>query len=46
MTNRLRPLPALGALLDDCARAAWRISDGISLRYFTHTHEAARSLGA
>ncbi len=42
----LRPLPALGALLDDCARAAWRISDGISLRYFTHTHEAARSLGA
>ncbi|GAB3364648.1 circularly permuted type 2 ATP-grasp protein [Giesbergeria sinuosa] len=40
------PLPALGQLLERCTSATWRVSDGISLRYFTHTHESSRSLGA
>ncbi|WP_137895036.1 circularly permuted type 2 ATP-grasp protein [Ramlibacter sp. 2FC] len=38
--------PALGELLERCASIAWRISDEISLRYFTHTGEANQSLGA
>lgn len=41
-----QPQAALGQLLDSCTGAACRVSDGISLRYFTHTHEASRSLGA
>ncbi|MDD2610081.1 MAG: circularly permuted type 2 ATP-grasp protein [Giesbergeria sp.] len=40
------PLPALAPLLERCTSATWRVSDGISLRYFTHTHESSRSLGA
>jgi uncharacterized alpha-E superfamily protein len=38
--------PALRELLDACHAAAWRLSDEVSLRYFTHTHEAGESLGA
>ncbi|MDD2545868.1 MAG: circularly permuted type 2 ATP-grasp protein [Burkholderiaceae bacterium] len=41
-----KPLPALTQLLERCTNAAWRASDGISLRYFTHTQDATRSLGA
>lgn len=40
------PLPALAQLFERCTRATWRVSDGVSLRYFTHTHESSRSLGA
>ncbi len=39
-------LPQLTELLGQCSDAAWRISDEISLRYFTHTGEAGQSLGA
>ena len=38
--------PVLAELLTQCSQAAWRISDEISLRYFTHTGEAGLSLGA
>ncbi len=38
--------PMLAGLLTQCTQAAWRISDEISLRYFTHTGEAGLSLGA
>lgn len=41
-----RAQPPLRALLDRCHDAAWRLSDEISLRYFTHTHETGESLGA
>ncbi|GAB3488567.1 circularly permuted type 2 ATP-grasp protein [Curvibacter fontanus] len=39
-------LPRLAELLSHCNEAAWRISDEISLRYFTHTGESGQSLGA
>jgi uncharacterized circularly permuted ATP-grasp superfamily protein/uncharacterized alpha-E superfamily protein len=39
-------LPRLEELLGQCSEAAWRISDEISLRYFTHTGESGQSLGA
>ncbi len=39
-------LPRLAELLAQCTEAAWRISDDISLRYFTHTGESGQSLGA
>jgi hypothetical protein len=35
---------ALQALLADCEQAAWRISDEISQRYFTHAGQASQSL--
>lgn len=35
---------ALHALLNDCEQAAWRISDEISQRYFTHAGQASQSL--
>ena len=38
--------PVLEELLQTCTQAAWRISDDISLRYFTHTGEAGQSLEA
>ncbi|MEQ1660900.1 MAG: alpha-E domain-containing protein, partial [Hylemonella sp.] len=38
--------PRLAELLAQCNEAAWRISDEISLRYFTHTGESGQSLGA
>jgi uncharacterized alpha-E superfamily protein len=38
--------PALGRLLDACVAASWRVSEEISLRYFTHTGDAGHSLGA
>jgi hypothetical protein len=36
----------LDELLAQCTQAAWRVSEEISLRYFTHTGESAESLGA
>jgi uncharacterized circularly permuted ATP-grasp superfamily protein/uncharacterized alpha-E superfamily protein len=39
-------LPVLSELLAQCTQAAWRASDEISLRYFTHTGESGQSLGA
>jgi len=39
-------LPRLAELLTQCNEAAWRVSDEISLRYFTHTGESGQSLGA
>ncbi len=39
-------LPQLAELLTRCNEAAWRVSDEISLRYFTHTGESGQSLGA
>ena len=36
----------LAELLTQCTQAAWRISEEISLRYFTHTGESGQSLGA
>ncbi len=39
-------LPQLAELLTQCNEAAWRVSDEISLRYFTHTGESGQSLGA
>ena len=38
--------PALMVLLAQCSEAAWRVSDEISVRYFTHSGEAKRSVGA
>jgi len=38
--------PMLDELLAQCAQAAWRVSEEISLRYFTHTGESGQSLGA
>jgi len=38
--------PMLDELLAQCAHAAWRVSEEISLRYFTHTGESGQSLGA
>jgi uncharacterized alpha-E superfamily protein len=35
---------ALQALLADCEQAAWRVSDEISQRYFTHAGQASQSL--
>ncbi|EGI78351.1 circularly permuted type 2 ATP-grasp protein [Hylemonella gracilis] len=35
---------ALQSLLADCEQAAWRISDEISQRYFTHAGQASQSL--
>lgn len=35
---------ALQALLADCEQAAWRISDEVSQRYFTHAGQASQSL--
>ncbi|QKO21296.1 circularly permuted type 2 ATP-grasp protein [Rhodoferax sp. BAB1] len=39
-------LPQLAELLTQCNEASWRVSDEISLRYFTHTGESGQSLGA
>jgi hypothetical protein len=36
----------LEELLAQCTQAAWRVSEEISLRYFTHTGESGQSLGA
>ncbi|WP_427911560.1 circularly permuted type 2 ATP-grasp protein [Ramlibacter sp. MMS24-I3-19] len=33
-------------LLDDCARAAWQLSDDLGARYFTHSTEPRVSVGA
>ena len=38
--------PALHELLAQCGTVAWRLSDEISLRYFTHTGDVGQSLGA
>jgi uncharacterized alpha-E superfamily protein len=38
--------PMLEELLAQCTQAAWRVSEEISLRYFTHTGESGQSLGA
>jgi uncharacterized alpha-E superfamily protein len=39
-------LPAWGDFLQACSQCAWRLSEDVSLRYFSHTEEAGRSLGA
>ncbi len=41
-----RGSPALTTLLDRCMSSAWRVSDEVSLRYFTLADAPARSLGA
>ena len=33
-------------VLDDCAQAAWQLSDALGARYFTHSAEARVSVGA
>jgi uncharacterized alpha-E superfamily protein len=38
--------PALVKLLDDCLQAAWRLSDDLGSRYFTHSEDARTSVGA
>jgi uncharacterized alpha-E superfamily protein len=38
--------PALMTLLAECSNAAWRVSDEIGMRYFTHSGEAKQSVGA
>jgi uncharacterized circularly permuted ATP-grasp superfamily protein/uncharacterized alpha-E superfamily protein len=39
-------LPAWSDFLQACSQCAWRLSEDVSLRYFSHTEEAGRSLGA
>ena len=39
-------LPAWSDFLQSCSQCAWRLSEDVSLRYFSHTDEAGRSLGA
>ncbi len=39
-------LPAWSDFLQACGQCAWRLSEDVSLRYFSHTEEAGRSLGA
>lgn len=38
--------PGLQALLDACRAAAWKLSDAIGHRYFTHADSAGHSMGA
>lgn len=38
--------PRLLALLQQCAGAAWRLSDELGARYFTHSEDARHSVGA
>jgi uncharacterized circularly permuted ATP-grasp superfamily protein/uncharacterized alpha-E superfamily protein len=38
--------PALNELLSQCVSTSWRVSDEISLRYFSHTGETGLSLGS
>ncbi len=38
--------PALLALLDGCTEAAWRLSDDLGARFFTHSETARHSVGA
>ena len=44
LCNEFHTLPAFGALLHELTQASWGVSDEISLRFFTHTQDAGRSL--
>jgi len=44
LCNEFHTLPAFGALLHELTQSSWGVSDEISLRFFTHTQDAGRSL--